>query len=91
MNEYLAQLLKLKNPILGFLFKKDKISHLSNELKNTFYSFDIDTPESKIDQIRWVYNLLRFIQKLLDTDEYSKFTYEEIFINLISKRTMLVL
>ena len=84
LNEYLAQLLKLKNPILGFLFKKDKISHLSNELKNTFYSFDIDTPESKIDQIRWVYNLLRFIQKLLDTDEYSKFTYEEIFINLIS-------
>lgn len=84
LDKYLTELLKLKNPILGFLFKKDKITLLGSELKNTYYSFDIDSPESKIDQIRWVYNLLKFIQKLLDTDKYSNFAYEEIFINLVN-------
>ena len=84
LNQYLESLEQLKNPILGFLFKREKISRLSDDLRSTFYTFDIESPESKIDVIRGIYNLLAFIQKLLNTPEYSEFTYEEIFTKLIT-------
>ncbi|MFC1495812.1 AAA domain-containing protein [Candidatus Margulisiibacteriota bacterium] len=84
LNEYLINLKKLRTPILGYLFKKEKVIELTRQLKKTFHFFNIERPE-RSQQILWaIHDLFEMLNAKLVNDSNANI----IFCNIIQLLTM---
>jgi len=78
-DDFIKELQKLHKPILGYLFKKEKISGLSRKLKKTYHFFNIIKPQRHIKIFLDICNLYEYIYSKL----YGNENIEEIFRNTI--------
>jgi len=78
-DNFIKELRKLHKPVLGYLFKKEKISELSRKLKKTYHFFNIIKPQRYIKIFLDIYDLYEYIYSKL----YGNENIEEIFRNTI--------
>jgi len=79
LDNFIIELRKLHKPVLGYLFKKEKIGELSRKLKKTYHFFNIIKPQRYTKIILDIYDLYEFIYAKL----YENENIEEIFRNTI--------
>ncbi len=79
LDNFIKELRKLHNPVLGYLFKKEKMNELSRKLKKTYHFFNIRKPQRYIKMLLDVYDLYEYIYAKL----YENENIEEIFRDAI--------
>jgi superfamily I DNA and/or RNA helicase/very-short-patch-repair endonuclease len=79
LDEFIKKIKELQRPVIGFLFKNDKINELSRNFKKTFHFFNIKNPQKKLNKILNIYDLFEFIYAKL----YENNNLEELFRNTI--------
>ena len=79
LDNFIKELRKLHKPILGYLFKKEKMSELSRKLKKTYHFFNIKKPKKYIKMLLAIYDLYEHVYSKL----YGNENIEEIFRNTI--------
>ena len=78
-DNFIKELQELHKPVLGYLFKKERISELSRKLKKTYHFFNIIKPQKYIKIFLDIYDLYEYIYSKL----YGNENIEEIFRNTI--------
>lgn len=79
LDNFIIELRKLHKPVLGYLFKIEKIDELSRKLKKTYHFYNIIKPQRYTKIILDIYDLYEFIYSKL----YENENIEEIFRNTI--------
>jgi len=79
LDNFIKELRELHKPVLGYLFKKEKMSELSRKLKKTYHFFNIIKPQGYIKIFLDIYDLYEYIYSKL----YGNENIEEIFRNTI--------
>jgi len=79
LDNFIKELRELHKPVLGYLFKKEKISELSRKLKKTYHFFNIVKPQKYIKIFLDIYDLFEYIYSKL----YGNENIEEIFRNTV--------
>lgn len=83
LNEYLKKLKKLKNPIFGYIFKKNKIYELSRKIKKTFHFFNIEEPTKQLKTLLAIYDLYEFINSKLINNDHKDYLFRDVIELLI--------
>jgi len=79
LDNFIKELRELHKPVLGYLFKKEKMSELSRKLKKTYHFFNIIKPQRYIKIFLYIFDLYEYIYSKL----YENENIEEIFRNTI--------
>jgi len=78
-DNFIKELQEIHKPVLGYLFKKERISKLSRKLKKTYHFFNITKSQKYIKIFLDIYDLYEYIYSKL----YGNENIEEIFRNTI--------
>ncbi len=77
-NSYLSDLKQIRNPVLGYLFKKEALIELSRKYKKTFHFFSLSRPQKNREALLAIYDLYEFIHSKLSDNPNKEYIFRGV-------------